>query len=98
MVATAMVNEPDILLLDEPVGGLTPPEIEEFIELMLRLKGQGLTLIFIEHDMSIVFKIAQSIKVLSYGAVLAEGTPEEIRRHPEVIKAYLGDEFEDGHA
>ena len=54
---------------------------------------ERMTLIFIEHDMSIVFKIAQSIKVLSYGRVLAEGTPEQIRRHPEVIKAYLGDEF-----
>jgi branched-chain amino acid transport system ATP-binding protein len=59
---------------------------------------ERMTLIFIEHDMSIVFKIAQSVRVLSYGRVLAEGTPDEIRRHPEVIKAYLGDEFEASHA
>jgi branched-chain amino acid transport system ATP-binding protein len=54
-----------------------------------------ITVVFIEHDMEIVFKIAQTIRVLCYGAVLAEGTPEQIRCHPEVIKAYLGTEHEE---
>ena len=64
------------------------------IETVQRLwEREKMTLIFIEHDMSIVFKIAQTVRVLSYGRVLAEGTPDEIRRHPEVIKAYLGTEY-----
>ncbi|MEZ5852369.1 MAG: ABC transporter ATP-binding protein [Hyphomicrobiaceae bacterium] len=98
-IALALVLEPQVLLLDEPTAGMGPEERWAMIDTVQRMwEAEKMTLIFIEHDMSIVFKIAQSIKVLSYGAVLAEGTPEEIRRHPEVIKAYLGDEFEDGHA
>jgi branched-chain amino acid transport system ATP-binding protein len=54
--------------------------------------ARGLTLVFIEHDMDIVFKISQSVRVLRYGTVLAEGTPDEIRRNPAVIEAYLGEE------
>ena len=57
-----------------------------------------MTLIFIEHDMDIVFKFAQTIRVLSYGRVLAEGTPEEVRRHPKVIEAYLGARYDAEHA
>ncbi|MDX2156979.1 MAG: ABC transporter ATP-binding protein [Hyphomicrobiaceae bacterium] len=98
-IALALVLEPSVLLLDEPTAGMGPEERWAMIDTVQRLwEAERMTLIFIEHDMSIVFKIAQSIKVLSYGRVLAEGTPEEIRRHPEVIKAYLGDEFEAGHA
>jgi branched-chain amino acid transport system ATP-binding protein len=98
-IALALVLEPRVLLLDEPTAGMGPEERWAMIDTVQRMwEAEKMTLIFIEHDMSIVFKIAQSIKVLSYGAVLAEGTPDEIRRHPEVIKAYLGEEFEAGHA
>ena len=94
-IALALVLEPRVLLLDEPTAGMGPEERWAMID---KVKGlwerEKMTLIFIEHDMSIVFKIAQSVRVLSYGRVLAEGTPDEIRRHPEVIKAYLGTEFE----
>jgi branched-chain amino acid transport system ATP-binding protein len=93
------VLEPRVLLLDEPTAGMGPEERWAMIDTVHRMwEQERMTLIFIKHDMSIVFKIAQHITVLSYGRVLAEGTPEEIRRHPEVIKAYLGDEFEAGHA
>ena len=98
-IALALVLEPSVLLLDEPTAGMGPEERWAMIDTVQRLWAkEKMTLIFIEHDMSIVFKIAQSVRVLSYGRVLAEGTPDEIRRHPEVIKAYLGAEFEAGHA
>lgn len=97
-IALALVLEPHVLLLDEPTAGMGPEERWAMIDTVHRLwQQEKMTLIFIEHDMSIVFKIAQSVRVLSYGRVLAEGTPDEIRRHPEVIKAYLGTEFEAGH-
>ena len=94
-IALALVLEPRVLLLDEPTAGMGPEERWAMIDTVQRLwEREKMTLIFIEHDMSIVFKIAQTVRVLSYGRVLAEGTPDEIRRHPEVIKAYLGTEFE----
>ena len=97
-IALALVLEPRVLLLDEPTAGMGPEERWAMIDTVHRMwEQERMTLIFIEHDMSIVFKIAQSIKVLSYGRVLAEGTPDEIRRHPEVIKAYLGDDYGAGH-
>ncbi|MBS0241193.1 MAG: ABC transporter ATP-binding protein [Proteobacteria bacterium] len=97
-IALALVLEPRVLLLDEPTAGMGPEERWAMIDTVHRMwEEEKMTLIFIEHDMSIVFKIAQSIKVLSYGRVLAEGTPDEIRRHPEVIKAYLGTDYEAAH-
>ena len=94
-IALALVAEPRVLLLDEPTAGMGPEERWQMIDTVHRLwQQQQMTLIFIEHDMDIVFKIAQSIKVLSYGRVLAEGTADEIRRNPAVIEAYLGAEFE----
>ncbi len=94
-IALALVLEPRVLLLDEPTAGMGPEERWAMIDKVKALwDREKMTLIFIEHDMSIVFKIAETVRVLSYGRVLAEGTPDEIRRHPEVIKAYLGTEFE----
>jgi branched-chain amino acid transport system ATP-binding protein len=94
-IALALVLEPRVLLLDEPTAGMGPEERWAMIDTVRGLwEREKMTLIFIEHDMSIVFKIAQTVRVLSYGRVLAEGTPDEIRRHPDVIKAYLGTEFE----
>jgi branched-chain amino acid transport system ATP-binding protein len=98
-IALALVLEPQVLLLDEPTAGMGPEERWAMIETVHRLwEREKMTLIFIEHDMDIVFKIAQTIRVLSYGRVLAEGTAEQIRNNPEVIKAYLGTEFAGGHA
>lgn len=90
-VALALALEPSVLLLDEPTAGMGPDERWRMIERVHRLwETQRLTLIFIEHDMDIVFRIAQSVRVLCYGRVLAEGTPDEIRADPAVIEAYLG--------
>jgi branched-chain amino acid transport system ATP-binding protein len=90
-VALALVLQPKVLLLDEPTAGMGPEEREQMIETVHGLweKG-GLTLVFIEHDMDIVFRIAQRIHVLSYGRLLSQGTPDEIRSDPAVIEAYLG--------
>jgi branched-chain amino acid transport system ATP-binding protein len=92
-VAMALALDPKVLLLDEPTAGMGPDERWRMIERVYRLwQAKGLTLVFIEHDMDIVFRIAESVRVLRYGAVLAEGTPEEVRRNPAVIEAYLGAE------
>ena len=90
-IGLALALEPRVLLLDEPTAGMGPEERWQMIAKVQELwERQKMTLIFIEHDMDIVFKIAQTIRVLCYGRVLAEGTPNEIRGHPEVIAAYLG--------
>ncbi len=90
-IGLALALEPKVLLLDEPTAGMGPEERWQMIGTVRRLWEQGdLTLIFIEHDMDIVFEVAQIIHVLRYGAIIAQGTADEIRGHPEVIEAYLG--------
>ncbi len=94
-IALALVLEPRVLLLDEPTAGMGPEERWRVIDKVHELwERQKMTVVFIEHDMDIVFKIAPSIRVLSYGRVLAEGTPQQIRTNPAVIEAYLGSEHE----
>jgi len=92
-IGIALGLEPKLLLLDEPTAGMSPEERQLTRDLIKRLWEQfSLTLIFIEHDMDIVFGIAQVVRVLQLGRLLAEGSPEEIRNNPEVITAYLGEE------
>jgi branched-chain amino acid transport system ATP-binding protein len=90
-IALALVLKPKVLLLDEPVAGMGPEEREQMIETVYSLWKKGnLTLVLIEHDMDIVFRISQNIHVLCYGKLLAQGTPDQIRSNPAVIEAYLG--------
>jgi branched-chain amino acid transport system ATP-binding protein len=92
-IAIALALEPKVLLLDEPTAGMGPEERWRMIERVRGLWEQRkLTLVFIEHDMDIVFRVASTIRVLCYGRVLAEGTPDEIRNNQAVIDAYLGTE------
>jgi len=88
----ALALEPEILLLDEPTAGMSAAETRESITLIGRLaRERGLTLLFTEHDMGVVFSIAQRITVLHQGNVIADGSPEEVRRNPEVRQVYLGE-------
>lgn len=90
-IGLALAMDPKVLLLDEPTAGMGPDERWRMIEKVHHLwQARRLTMVFIEHDMDIVFKYAQAVHVLKYGAVLAQGTPAEIRRNQDVIDAYLG--------
>ncbi|HID86509.1 MAG TPA: ABC transporter ATP-binding protein [Anaerolineae bacterium] len=89
-LAIALATKPALLLLDEPAGGLNPRETEELIELIAKVRDSGITVFLIEHDMRLVMDISDRIVVLNYGQKIAEGSPEEISRNPEVIEAYLG--------
>jgi len=91
-IGIALVLEPQLLLLDEPTAGMSPEERQRTRELIKKLwKAYDLTLVFIEHDMDMVFGIAQKVRVLQQGALLAEGTPDEIRNNKDVVTAYLGE-------
>lgn len=88
----ALAGEPDILLLDEPTAGMSASETRETIALLKRIaEARGLTLLFTEHDMEVVFSIAERIAVLHQGRIIAEGTPEAVQRDPEVRRVYLGE-------
>lgn len=95
-IGLALALKPRVLLLDEPTAGMGPDERWQMVRTVQRLwEDNNLTLIFIEHDMDIVFEIAQHIHVLRYGALIASGNADEIRTNEEVIEAYLGRELEE---
>lgn len=89
-IARALACEPDLLLLDEPAAGLNPMETREIDDLIKRIADRGVTVILVEHDMKLVMAVSDHILVLDSGRKLAEGTAEEVRNNPHVIKAYLG--------
>ena len=92
-IARALAAKPKLLLLDEPAAGMNPQETQELMAMIRWIRDQfDLTVLLIEHDMSLVMGICERIYVLEYGQIIAQGTPEEIRRDPEVIRAYLGGE------
>jgi len=91
-IARALAGSPKLLLLDEPGAGLNHIEKDELVGLLKRLKGHGLTICIIDHDMNLVEQIADHITVLNFGRRIADGTPEEVLRNPKVVAAYLGEE------
>lgn len=95
-IARALATSPKLLLLDEPAAGMNPDETYELNDLILKIREKyHLTVIVIEHDMKVIMNICERIVVLDHGVTIAEGTPEEIQKNPDVIKAYLGAGDED---
>ncbi|HEY6610890.1 MAG TPA: high-affinity branched-chain amino acid ABC transporter ATP-binding protein LivG [Pseudomonas sp.] len=91
-IARCMMTRPQLLMLDEPAAGLNPRETEDLKALIALLRDQhGVTVLLIEHDMKLVMSISDHIVVINQGCPLADGTPEQVRGNPEVIKAYLGE-------
>jgi branched-chain amino acid transport system ATP-binding protein len=95
-IARALATKPDLLLLDEPAAGMNPAETTQLTKLIQWIRERfRLTILLIEHDMSLVMRICERIYVLDHGMLIAEGTPEEIRANKRVIEAYLGEDVTD---
>jgi ABC-type branched-subunit amino acid transport system ATPase component len=94
-LARALATEPKLLLLDEPASGLNTREKEGLAEIISRIHEKGVTILLVEHDMSLVMDISDDILVLHYGVPIAEGPPSAIRNHKDVVAVYLGGEFSD---
>lgn len=90
MLATALATNPKLILLDEPVAGMNAAEVVEMIDLIAKVRGQGVTVFIIEHNMKVMMQICDRLLVMNYGTKLIEGMPEEVARNPKVIEAYLG--------
>jgi len=95
-LARALAADPKLLLLDEPAAGLNPKEVEEFIELIRRIKDiKRLTILLIEHRIKVVTTLSSKVYVLNFGQLLAQGTSEEVQSNPAVIEAYMGEDEEE---
>lgn len=89
-LATALATKPGLLLLDEPFTGMNTEETRQIMEHCRKIRDRGVTILLVEHDMQAVMGLCDRITVMNFGSLLAEGTPEHVRGHPDVIEAYLG--------
>jgi branched-chain amino acid transport system ATP-binding protein len=90
-IAIALAARPDLLFMDEPTAGMSPEETDNTVDLIERLQKEfGLTIVLVEHDMEIIFRVSDRIAVLNRGEVIADGTPDEVKGDPDVQEAYLG--------
>jgi len=92
-VAVALAAKPDLLLLDEPVSGMNPAETASFMRKLAEIRAKGITILLVEHDMKMVMGVSDRIVCLNQGRIIANGKPAEIRRDPNVIRAYLGERY-----
>jgi branched-chain amino acid transport system ATP-binding protein len=92
-LARALATEPRVLMLDEPTGGLTTTETNEIIRVVEKIKESKITVILIEHNMKFIMDVCDRIIALNYGKKIAEGSPEQVSKNSEVLKAYLGEKF-----
>ena len=97
-IATALAAEPSLILLDEPASGLTPPEVAELADLIRALQRRGLTVLVIEHVLSLLFEVCARLMVLDRGVAIVTGSPNDVIRDARVVEAYLGRRTERFHA
>jgi len=97
-LARALIGSPKLLLLDEPAGGLNHGEVDDLAQLLRRIRAHfSLSILLVEHHMNLVMRVSDKVVALEFGMKIADGTPDEVRNEPEVIRAYLGETQEEAH-